>query len=138
MSSANQKNDLARQAARLQDYCAAHGWICETIQDLGSGLNYRKPGLRKLLKAIQAGDVARLVITHKDRLLRFGAELVFELCEHHGTEVIIIDESEPIGFEAELARDVIELVTVFAARMYGARSHKADRAVKVVAEVLAD
>lgn len=136
VSGSDQKQDLHRQADRLRDFCAAKGWTCEVIEDLGSGLNYKKQGLRHLLKAIQAGEVAHLVITHKDRLLRFGAELVFEICEHHGTEVVVLEDAERLGFEEELARDVIELVTVFAARLYGARSHKAAKAAQAIAETL--
>ena len=66
----------------------------------------------------------RLVLTHKDRLLRFGAELVFSLCEIQGIEVVIIHKGERPSFEEELAQDVLEIITVFSARLYGARSHK--------------
>ena len=61
----------------LEMYCASHGWKFELVTDLGSGMNYYKKGLKKLLSAIVDGHVGRLVLTHKDRLLRFGAELVF-------------------------------------------------------------
>jgi len=69
-------------------------------------------------------QVKRLVITHKDRLLRFGAELVFALCEVQGIEIIIIHKGEQPRFEEELAKDVLEIITVFSARLYGSRSHK--------------
>ena len=65
------------------------------------------------------------MLTHKDRLLRFGSELVFAICEEFNTEVIIINQSkEEISFEQELTEDMIELVTVFSARLYGSRSKK--------------
>jgi putative resolvase len=64
------------------------------------------------------------VITHKDRLLRLGAELVFALCEVQGIEIIIIHKGEQPRFEEELAKDVLEIITVFSARLYGSRSHK--------------
>ena len=64
------------------------------------------------------------MITHKDRLLRFGSELVFSLCEQFGTEVVIINASEDCSFEEELVQDVLEMITVFSARLYGSRSHK--------------
>ena len=70
VSSHDQKQDLIRQAQVLEAFSAANGWQYETIQDLGSGLNYNKKGLQKLLKRIMQGDVGRLVLTHKDRLLR--------------------------------------------------------------------
>ncbi len=71
------------------------------------------------------GKVKRLVLTHKDRLLRFGAELVFSICEVKDVEVIIINKGdENIKFEEELAKDVLEIITVFSARLYGSRSKK--------------
>ena len=74
---------------------------------------------------IMKGDVQRLVLTHKDRLLRFGAELVFAMCEEFETEVIIINKSvEDTSFENELVTDMLELITVFSARLYGSRSRK--------------
>ncbi|MGN7614072.1 IS607 family transposase, partial [Magnetococcales bacterium HHB-1] len=81
VSSRDQVNDLERQKQLLELYCSANGWTFEMISDLGSGMNYRKRGLKKLLNAILDYEVGRLVLTHKDRLLRFGAELVFSLCE---------------------------------------------------------
>lgn len=128
VSSHDQKADLERQIKVLESYSSNHGWQYETISDLGSGLNYKKKGLKKLLNRIMKGDVGRLVLTHKDRLLRFGSELVFAMCEEFNTEVVIINQSkEEISFEQELATDMIELVTVFSARLYGCRSKKNKR-----------
>ena len=62
----------------------------EVIRDLGSGMNYRKKGLVKLITTLLDGDVARLIVTHKDRLLRFGSELIFSICEYHDVEVLIL------------------------------------------------
>jgi len=125
VSSHDQKQDLVRQAQVLEAFSSVNGWQYETIQDLGSGLNYQKKGLQKLLKRIMQGDVARLVITHKDRLLRFGGELVFAVCEEFETEVVILNKtSEEVTFEQELVQDMIELITVFSARLYGSRSKK--------------
>jgi len=67
------------------------------------------------------------VLTHKDRLLRFGSELIFALCEIQNIEVVIINKGEPPSFEEELAQDVIEIITVFSARLYGSRSNKTKR-----------
>ena len=124
VSSHGQKPDLVRQVAVLESFCAAHGWSCEIIQDLGSGLNDDKKGLRKLLQAICSGQVQRLVVTHKDRLMRLGAELVFAICENFGTEVILINAKSDASLEDELVQDVLEIITVFSARLYGARSRK--------------
>jgi excisionase family DNA binding protein len=124
VSSHDQKEDLQRQAAVLESFCIARGWTHEVLQDLGSGLNYNKKGLKKLIKVLCSGSVSRLVITHKDRLLRFGAELIFSICEIFGTEVVIINTSDSSSFEDDLVQDVLEIITVFSARLYGSRSRK--------------
>lgn len=124
VSSHDQNNDLVRQQELLEAFCAAKGWRNEVIADLGSGLNYKKKGLNRLLELILRKRMRRLVLTHKDRLLRFGSELIFALCEIQNIEIVIINEGEPPSFEEELAADVIEIITVFRARLYGSRSHK--------------
>ena len=132
VSSHDQKEDLKRQISVLESYCASHGWTFEIVQDLGSGLNYSKKGLRNLIKNICLKCVDRLVITHKDRLLRFGAELVFSLCEHFGVEVVILNSSEDTTFEGDLVQDVLEIITVFSARLYGSRSRKNKKLVEAL------
>lgn len=124
VSSHDQKADLERQHAMLEAYCAAKGWRSEVIKDLGSGMNYHKKGLQLLLERILRKQMNRLVLTHKDRLLRFGSELVFALCELQGIEVVIINKGDQPTFEEELAQDVLEIITVFSARLYGSRSKK--------------
>ena len=130
VSSHDQKEDLVRQANLLSSYCISHGWNYQVIQDLGSGMNYYKKGLKHLLELILERKIRRLVLTHKDRLLRFGAELIFTLCETRQVEVVIINQGEEASFEEELAKDVLEIITVFSARMYGARSHKNKKLVE--------
>lgn len=139
VSSHDQKEDLVRQVAVLEAYCAKHGFEYEVIQDLGSGMNYYKKGLTKLLNLILDGQVKRLVLTHKDRLLRFGAELVFAICEAKEVEVIIINKGEEnVKFEEELDKDVLEIITVFSARLYGSRSNKNKKLLEDVNKAVAD
>ena len=103
----------------LELYCARQGWTFEVIADLGSGMNYRKKGLKRLLDDVLEGRIGRLVLTHKDRLLRFGAELVFAICAAKNVEVVILNQGEDTTFEEDLAQDVLEIITVFSARLYG-------------------
>ncbi|BCD45865.1 IS607-liketransposase [Helicobacter suis] len=125
VSSSDQKDDLIRQVQVLELYCSKLGFDYEVITDLGSGMNYYKKGLTKLLNLILRGQVKRLVLTHKDRLLRFGAELGFSICEAKEVEVILINKGdENVRFEEELVKDVLEIITVFSARLYGSRSKK--------------
>ena len=136
VSSADQKKDLERQKTVLEMYCAAQGWNFELISDFGSGMNYRKKGLQSLLQKLLNGKIERLVITHKDRLLRFGAELIFSVCEMKGVEVVIINKGEEASFEEDLAKDVLEIITVFSARLYGSRSKKNQKLINGMKEAV--
>jgi putative resolvase len=136
VSSHDQKTDLERQKQVLELYCASRGWTFEVIADLGSGMNYQKKGLKKLLDDVLADKVGRLVLTHKDRLLRFGAELVFAICQAKNVEVVIINHGEDTSFEQELAGDVLEIITVFSAKLYGSRSHKNQKLIAGVRSAL--
>ncbi len=135
VSSHDQKSDLDRQQVLLESYCAAHGWSSLVIRDLGSGMNYRKKGLHQLLELILERRMGRLVLTHQD-CCRFGAELVFTLCELNGIEVVVIHQGEQPSFEEELAQDVLEIITVFSARLDGSRSRKHRKLLDTLAETV--
>ena len=124
VSSHDRKEDLERQKQVLEIYCARQGWTFEVVADFGTGVNYHKTGLKRLLNDILADRVGRLVVTHKDRLVRFGAELVFAIWEAKRVEVVILNQGEDTAFEEELAQDVLEIITLFSARLYGSRSRK--------------
>lgn len=134
-SSHDQRDDLDRQQALLEAYCASKGWRTRIIRDLGSGMNYRKKGLNQLLELIMKRQIRRLVLSHKDRLLRFGAERVFSLCDIQGIEIVIIHKGDQPSFEEELANDVLEIITVFSARLYGSRSKKHKKMLETLKDV---
>jgi len=136
VSSHDQKTDLERQKQVLELFCSKNGWSFEIVSDLGSGMNYHKKGLSKLLNDIINDKIGRLVLTHKDRLLRFGAELVFAICEVKGVEIVIINKGEETTFEEDLATDVLEIITVFSARLYGSRSKKNKKLLENVTKVV--
>jgi excisionase family DNA binding protein len=136
VSGHDQKEDLARQKQVLELFCSKNGWTFEVISDFGSGMNYHKKGLTVLLNAIIDDRVGRLVLTHKDRLLRLGAELVFSICEAKNVEVVIINKGEDTSFEEDLATDVLEIITVFSARLYGSRSKKNKKLLDGVTKAL--
>jgi len=138
VSSHDQKGDLERQQQVLELYCAARGWPFEIITDLGSGMDCHKKGLRKLLGEILDGDIGRLVLVHQDRLIRFGVELVFDICQAKEVEVVIINQGEDRSFEEELATDVLEIITVFSARLYGSRSRKNQKLIDGVKAAVKD
>ena len=138
VSRSDQKEDLERQHAVLEAFCNKNGWQTEIIRDLGSGMNENKKGLLRLLELLVQGQMSRLVITHKDRLLRFGGEIIFRICELKGIEVVIINKGEQPSFEEELTRDVLEIMTVFCAKLYGRRSHKSKKMAEEIEKIVSE
>ena len=133
VSSHDRKADLERRKQVLELYCARRGWTFGVVSDPGSGMNDCRKGLETLLDVIVDGSVGRLVITRRDRLVRFGADLVFADCEAKRVEVVIPNRGEDTPFEEDPARDVPEIATVFSARLHGSRSHRNRRLPEGVA-----
>ena len=100
------------------------GYARVSSHDQKADLVRQSQRLKKLLTMIVSGQMSKLILTHKDRLLRFGHELVFHLCALFSVEVEVIEVSKEDTFEVELTKDVITLMTVFSARLYGKRSHQ--------------
>jgi len=124
VSTPARKNDLELQKQVLQLYCASKGWKYRIVEDIGSGLNYNKKGLLELIKLIESNQIERIVLNYKDRLLRFGSEIIFEICKYHSVEIVIVNEDEIKTYEEELVQDVLSIITVFSSKLYGSRSHK--------------
>jgi putative resolvase len=94
--------------------------------------------VKALIQSIIDNEVGRLVLTHKDRLLRFGAKLIFSICEVRQVEVVIINLGEDSTFEEDLAKDVLEIITVFSARLYGSRSRKNQKLIDGMTKAVED
>ncbi len=124
VSTPSQKEDLERQEKVLTNFCEANGYIFKIIKDIGSGINYNKKGLQELIDLICNGRVGRVVLNYKDRLIRFGYELIEQICEIHNVEIVILNQTEDLSFEQELVEDVLSIITVYSAKLYGTRSHK--------------
>ncbi|MBT9134924.1 MAG: hypothetical protein DDT34_02307 [Firmicutes bacterium] len=133
VSSPKQKDDLERQAESVRTYMIAKGYSFEIISDIGSGINYNKKGFNQLLELIVSSRVEKIVILYKDRLLRFGYELMENLCSQFGTSIEIIDRTEKTG-EQELVEDLIQIVTAFSCRLQGKRANKAKKMLKELME----
>lgn len=125
VSTREKKDDLQRQILVLESFCKQENWENVVIlKDMGSGMNYRKKGLMKLIEMLQRNEIERLVVTDKDRLLRFGAELIFALCELNNVQVTILSRPADVEPEKEFVDDILSILTVFSARMYGRTSRK--------------
>ena len=107
--------------------------LIEIITDIGSGINYNKKGLNQLIDMITNSEIEKIVILYKDRLIRFGYELIENLCEKYGTTIEIIDNTERTE-EQELVEDLIQIVTVFSCRLQGKRANEAKKMLKELTE----
>ncbi|WP_128610021.1 IS607 family transposase, partial [Clostridium haemolyticum] len=125
--------DLERQIENVKTYMFARGYQFEIITDIGSGINYNKKGLNQLMDMITNSEVDKVVILYKDRLIRFGFELIENLCNKYGTTIEIIDNTEK-SEEQELVEDLIQIVTVFSCRLQGKRANKAKKMIKELIE----
>lgn len=131
VSTISQKDDLKTQISNVKTYMIAKGYQFEIITDIGSGINYSKKGLQTLLKRINNHEISKIIILYKDRLIRFGYELIEYICQLNDVEIEIIDNTEH-SKEQELADDLIQIVTVFANRLYGQRSKKTKQLIDEV------
>ena len=131
VSTPSQKDDLETQISNIKTYMYAKGYQFEIITDIGSGINYKKKGLQELIKKINNQEISKVVILYKDRLMRFGYELIEYLCEINDIEIEIVDHTEQ-SKEQELTDDLIQIITVFANRLYGQRSKKTKQLIDEV------
>jgi putative resolvase len=117
VSSADQRDDLERQAGRVATECGRRGISLDaTVTEIGSGLNGNRTRLRKLLAD---PAVTRIVVEHRDRLARFGTEHVQAALSATGRELVVLDPDEVAD---DLVRDMVEVLTSMCARLYGKRS----------------
>jgi len=123
VSSKKQEDDLCRQIENVKTFMIAKGYSFEIIQDIGSGINYTKNGLNELITKVINGNVEKVVILYKDRLLRFGFELLESIFQKYNCKIEIIDNTEKTE-EQELVEDLIQIVTVFSCKLQGKRSKK--------------
>ena len=137
VSMKSQKDELEKQVENVKSYMYAKGYSFEVITDIGSGINYKNKGLQELISSINSNQVTKVVVLHKDRLVQFGFELIQLLCDLHDVKIEIIDNSEQSN-EEELTDDLIEIVTLFANRLYGSRSKKTKTLIERVSDVTRD
>lgn len=133
VSSHKQKDDLERQIENVKTYMYAKGYQFDIITDIGSGINYNKKGLNQLIDMITNSEVEKIVVLYKDRLIRFGYELIENLCNKFGTIIEVIDNTEKTE-QQELVEDLVQIVTVFSCGLQGKRANKAKKMIKELIE----
>lgn len=121
VSSLGQKEDLERQKERLQERYKEH----ELITDIGSGMNLNRKGLRKIIDMGIRGEINEIVVVHKDRLCRYGYELIEDIIKRYsGGKIIIIERKEKQEPKEEIVEDVLQIMNIFVAKMNGMRKYK--------------
>lgn len=129
VSSQKQKEALNRQIENVKTYMCAKGYQFSIISDIGSGINYQNKGLNKLVNMVLNEEVSKIVILYKDRLVRFGYELIENICQSKGVDIEIIDNTERTD-EEEMVKDLIQIITVFSCKLQGKRSKKTKQIIE--------
>ncbi len=119
VSSYKQRSDLERQVSYLQSQFPKG----ETVKEIGGGLNFRRKGLLAILGRVLSGDVRQVVVSHQDRLARFGVELIRWICEQNACELLVLSRSD-LSPEREMVEDVLAIIHIFSCRLYGLRKYK--------------
>lgn len=133
VSTRKQSENLDRQIECVKQFCIAKGYSFKIITDIGSGINYNNKGLQDLLLAVMNNEVSKIVIMYKDRLVRFGFELIEFICKYHNVGIEIIDLTDKSEQE-ELVEDLIQIITVFSARLNGKRANRAKQIITELKE----
>ena len=137
VSSNKQKDDLSRQIQNMETYLLAQGKPFKIISDIGSGINYNKKGLQELLLFITQGKVDKIVVLYKDRLVRFGFELIEYIAGLYNCNIEVVD-STPKSSQQELVEDLVQIVTVYSCKLQGQRANKAKQMVEQFIETGGD
>ena len=133
VNSPKQKEDLKRQEENMRTYLLAQGKPFEIISDIGSGINYKRKGLQNIIRGMADRSISKVVVLSKDRLTRFGFELIEYIAELYDCEIEIVDTTEKTEQE-ELVEDFEQIMTVFSCKLEGKRANKAKRMIKELTE----
>ena len=119
-----QKDDLQNQVAFLRQFCNAKGIIIDQcIEDYGSGLNYNRKKWNELLNEVMEQKIKTIIVTHKDRFIRFGYDWFEKFCMKFNTSIVVVNNEE-LSPQEELVQDIVSILHVFSCRLYGLRKYK--------------
>jgi len=124
VSSQAQRPDLKNQRRIVEQFCVAKGLAnVEFIEEIGGGLNFKRPKFTALVDAILTGQIETLILAHQDRLARFGFDLLRHLCQTHGCTLLVINVEE-VSPEQEMLEDLMAITHCFSARLYGLHNYR--------------
>ena len=122
VSTRDQKDDLQNQVSFLRQFCNARGMIVDQcIEEYGSGLNYNRKKWNQLLDEVMEQKIKTIIVTHKDRFIRFGYDWFEKFCMKFNTTIVNNEELSP---QEELVQDIVSILHVFSCRLYGFRKYK--------------
>ena len=119
VSSAKQRGDLQRQVAHMRELFPE----AQVVTDVAGGLNWRRKGFISILERLHRGDKLQIVVAHRNRLARFGFELIQWLVEQNGGEVLVLNQPDASP-ESELTEDLLAILHTFSCRMHGLRRYR--------------
>ena len=124
VSSAGQKDDLASQVTAMETYCLGAGVaVDEWIQEVGGGMNFKRKQFLALVSRIIAGEIEKVIVAHKDRLVRFGFDLIEYMAHENGCDIDVVNQ-ESLSPQQEMVEDLLAIVHTFSCRLYGMRKYK--------------
>ncbi|MBS7617784.1 IS607 family transposase [Candidatus Bathyarchaeota archaeon] len=136
VSSSTQRDDLERQKQLISSYAREKGYgEIQILTDIGSGLNEKRKSFLKLLETVSEKRVSKVIVAYEDRLTRFGFEILRRIFSAFGTEIEVINHEEKTP-QAELIEDLITIVSHFAGKLYGMRSHRYEEVVEGVRKLI--
>ena len=124
VSTSKQKQDLSNQIDVLKKYVISNGSNPKVFSDIGSGMNEKRPGLISLMNEIVQNKISKVVISHKDRLTRFGFGYLETIFKMYNTEIEIINLEDDKSFQEELTEDLIAIIHHFSMKFYGKRKNQ--------------
>jgi putative resolvase len=126
VSSNAQKNDLLSQRSALEQYCISKGYcVDDWLSEVGSGLNYNRKKFNQLMEDVELGQIQKIIVAHKDRLIRFGFEWFESFAKRHGTKIEVMNQ-ESLSPESEMTKDLLSIIHCFSSRLYALRKYKKD------------
>jgi len=137
VSSHTQKDNLERQIELIRKYAKERNWEIEILKDIGSGLKEDRRNFQKLLRMVINKEVSKVIVAYPDRLTRFGFKILEEFLKSYGTEIVVINREEKTPQE-ELVEDLITIISHFAGKLYGVRSHKYRKVVNGAKKLIQD
>lgn len=124
VSSAQQKEDLASQVLAMQSFCLASGVaVDEWVKEVGSGMNFRRKQFISLVDRIQRGEISKILVAHKDRLMRFGFELFEHIAVENGCEIVVVNQ-DSLSPQQEIVEDLMSIVHTFSSRLEGIKKYE--------------